>query len=76
MPAKKKTAAKQPSKSFEETLLDTANTALRASAQPEFEGTPQSVPEGQDNLRGSVEDKKEDRFAFPFTNNLSNSLAA
>ena len=55
MPAKKKAAAKKPTKSFEETLWDTANTALRASAILESEGIPQSVPEGRENLRGSVE---------------------
>lgn len=57
MPAKKKSANKaaKPTKSFEETLWDTANTAMRASAKLESEGTPQSVPEGQGNLRGSVE---------------------
>ncbi|MDF1851931.1 MAG: type I restriction-modification system subunit M N-terminal domain-containing protein, partial [Verrucomicrobiales bacterium] len=54
MPAKKKTAAKKQ-KSFEETLWDTANTALRGSAELESEGTLQVVPEGRENLRGSVE---------------------
>ena len=57
MPAKKKTAKKatKPAKSFEESLWDTATTAMRVSAELESEGTPQSVPEGQDKLRGSVE---------------------
>lgn len=55
MPAKKKTAAPKKQKSFEETLWDTAHTAKRASAELESEGTSQSVPAGQDKLRGSAE---------------------
>ena len=59
MPAKKtalkKSAQKKPSKSFEEALWDTANTAMRGIAELKSAGTPQSVPEGQDKLRGSVE---------------------
>ena len=55
--AKKKSARKatKPTKSFEERGWDTANTAMRESAELESEAIPQSVPEGQDKLRGSVE---------------------
>ncbi|MDF1851932.1 MAG: hypothetical protein P1U85_13920 [Verrucomicrobiales bacterium] len=55
MPTTKKTAAGKKTKSFEETLWDTANTALRGSAELESEGTLQVVSEGRENLRGSVE---------------------
>ena len=47
MPAKKKSAKKtapKKEKSFEETLCDTANTALRENAVIKTEGTLQSEP--------------------------------